>query len=108
MKCARLILATLSFSLLLVTGCETVFRTTGKPEPLLGPNEVVASVNGTTYRRKDMTQAVDALLKAQNVPAQEQAESQLRQEKSRDAVQKYTDTLRHAAKVTTIFPDLFL
>ena len=44
-------------------------------EPAADPNEVVASVNDTKYLRKDMAAVVDALIKAQNVPAEQMAEA---------------------------------
>lgn len=45
------------------------------------PNEVVASVNGKTYIRKDLEKIVNALIKAQNIPAEQQqgARDQLEQ-----------------------------
>lgn len=39
------------------------------------PNEVVASVNDAKYVRKDMEAVVDALLKAQKIPAEQQQEA---------------------------------
>jgi len=49
---------------------------TTAPAAAKDPNEVIASVNGTKYIRKDMEKVVNALLKAQNVPAEQQAEAQ--------------------------------
>ncbi len=45
--------------------------TTAEPKD---PNEVVASVNDKTFLRKDMEKIVEAMIKAQNVPAEQQAD----------------------------------
>jgi peptidyl-prolyl cis-trans isomerase C len=42
----------------------------------------------------------------QPVPTKEQIETHLKQQKSREAVQKYLDGLKTSAKITTIFPDM--
>jgi len=42
-----------------------------KPEAPKDPNEVVASVNGKKYIRKDLDTMVDAIIKARNVPAEQ-------------------------------------
>ena len=42
----------------------------------------------------------------QPVPTKDQIETHLKQQKSREAVQKYLEGLKGAAKVTTIFPDM--
>jgi peptidyl-prolyl cis-trans isomerase C len=42
----------------------------------------------------------------QPVPTKEQIETHLKQQKSREAVQKYLETLKTAAKITTVFPDM--
>jgi peptidyl-prolyl cis-trans isomerase C len=39
--------------------------------PATDPNEVVASVDGASYLRKDLDKTVDTLLKGQNVPAEQ-------------------------------------
>ncbi len=42
----------------------------------------------------------------QPVPTKEQIETHLKQQKSREAVQKYLEGLKAAVKITTIFPDM--
>ena len=42
----------------------------------------------------------------QPVPTKEQITEHLKQQKSRDSVQKYLETLKSAAKITTVFPDM--
>ena len=95
MKCTALICTTLASTLIITAGCKkdtnpTVPPAAAKapiaktenskpavvaPEAPKDPNEVVASVNDAKYIRKDMSKVVDALLKAQNVPAEQQAEA---------------------------------
>ena len=88
MKCAPLFCTTLVSSLILVAGCKkpsdakptvpakpAAPAAEAKAEAPKDPNEVVASVNDTKYIRKDMAKVVDALLKAQNVPAQQMDEA---------------------------------
>ncbi|MBP7638602.1 MAG: peptidylprolyl isomerase [Kiritimatiellae bacterium] len=82
MKCAPLFSLTLASTLMVATGCKKdseAVKTAENPAvpvaaaataaPTADPNEVVASVNDKKYLRKDMDKVVDALLKAQNVPA---------------------------------------
>jgi peptidyl-prolyl cis-trans isomerase C len=77
---------TLASTLVVATGCKKeseVAKAADTPaapvavpaEPAADPNEVVASVNDTKYLRKDMAAVVDALIKAQNVPAEQMAEA---------------------------------
>ena len=88
MKCVSLICTTLASSLILAAGCKKADEAkpatpakpeapaaTAKAEAAKDPNEVVASVNDTKYIRKDMSKIVDALLKAQNIPAQQMDEA---------------------------------
>ncbi|MDD2460403.1 MAG: peptidylprolyl isomerase [Kiritimatiellia bacterium] len=86
MKCAPLFSLTLASTLVVATGCKKeseVAKAADTPaapvavtaEPAADPNEVVASVNDTKYLRKDMAAVVDALIKAQNVPAEQMAEA---------------------------------
>jgi peptidyl-prolyl cis-trans isomerase C len=42
----------------------------------------------------------------QPVPTKEQIETHLKQQKSREAVQKYLESLKSSVKITTIFPDM--
>ena len=92
MKCAPLICATLASTLMFVVGCKkdasakpaaapaskpaSTAVAPAAPAAVKDPNEVVASVNDTKYIRKDMEKVVSALLKAQKVPAEQQAEAQ--------------------------------
>jgi peptidyl-prolyl cis-trans isomerase C len=80
MKCVRLFSLTLASTLVVATGCKKepeAVEAAGSPaEPVAvetaapaNPNEVIASVNDKKYLRKDMDKMVNALLKAQNVPA---------------------------------------
>ena len=92
MNCAPLICTTIASLLIVSAGCKKnaqpgdVAATKPDaveqpaPEPK-DPNEAVASVNGKTYIRKDMEKIVNALIKAQNIPAeqQEDARNQLEQ-----------------------------
>lgn len=87
MKCATLISTTLASTLMLVVGCKKDVETKPAdtsaapaaaatiPAAVTDPNEVVASVNGTKYIRKDMENVVNALLKAQNIPAEQHAQA---------------------------------
>jgi len=90
MKCTSIICTTLASTLLLTAGCKKnseVKPSTTKAAPVSAaatattaktvkdPNEVVASVNDVKYIRKDMDKVVDALLKAQNVPAEQMDEA---------------------------------
>lgn len=83
MKCALLICTTLASTLMVAGGCKKTSdaKQPAAPTPSAktadaaksqtpkDPNEVVASVNDVKYLRKDMEKVVDALLKAQNIPA---------------------------------------
>ncbi len=84
MKCAPLFSLTLASTLMIATGCKKESEATqiNQPPaaapadavsdaPVADPNEVIASVNDTKYLRKDMVKTVNALLKAQNVPAEQ-------------------------------------
>lgn len=89
MKCVPLICTTLAASTLMFSaGCKkntemkpaeaSVAPAAAKPVTpvaVTDPNEVVASVNDAKYIRKDMDTVVGALLKAQNIPAEQQAEA---------------------------------
>ncbi|MDD4103258.1 MAG: peptidylprolyl isomerase, partial [Kiritimatiellae bacterium] len=92
MKCAPIICMTIASFVIMSAGCkkdagskdspakvaaETV-QVTAEPKD---PNEVVASVNDKNYLRKDMEKIVNALIKAQNIPAEQQddAKNQLEQ-----------------------------
>ena len=94
MKCTTLICTTLASTLMITAGCKKaaeakpadstakpVASATAKPakavapEAAKDPNEVVASVNGAKYLRKDMSKVVEALLKVQNVPAEQKDEA---------------------------------
>ena len=90
MKCAPLIYTTLATTLVFAAACkkESDKKSTDTsaapaaeaaaavaPAAAKDPNEVVASVNDAKYIRKDMDKVVSALLKAQNVPAAQQAEA---------------------------------
>ena len=86
MKCVRLFSLTLASTLVVATGCEKepeAVKAAGSPaEPVAveaavpaDPNEVVASVNDKKYLRKDMDKVVNALLKSQNVPADQIAQA---------------------------------
>ncbi|MDD4025990.1 MAG: peptidylprolyl isomerase [Kiritimatiellae bacterium] len=92
MKRAPLICMAIASLVIITAGCNKDARKQNVPakaadetvkvsaEPK-DPNEVVASVNDKTFLRKDMEKIVDALIKAQNVPAeqQEDARAQLEQ-----------------------------
>ena len=93
MKCAPLIYSTLASTLVFAAACnkEAAKKTSdtaaapaaatapaavvAAPAVAKNPEEVVASVNGAKYIRKDMDKIVNALLKAQNVPAAQQQEA---------------------------------
>ena len=92
MKCAPLVCMTIASLIIMSAGCkkdtlpkdvsskaeaETV-KTVAEPKD---PNEIVASVNDKSYVRKDMEKIVNALIKAQKIPAeqQEDARNQLEQ-----------------------------
>lgn len=85
MKSAPVICLTLASTLLIAAGCKKGSDTKSAAEPATppvaqtaapkDPNEVVASVNDAKYIRKDMEKVVDSLLKAQNIPAEQQAEA---------------------------------
>ncbi len=49
---------------------------------------------------------VEQAQKPQPVPTKEQIETHLKQQKSRESVQKYLEGLKAAAKITSIFPDM--
>lgn len=88
MKSAPLICTALASTLMLAPGCKKDAETkpadtsaapataVTAPAAPKDPNEVVASVNGEKYIRKDMEKVVSTLLKAQNIPAEQQAEAQ--------------------------------
>ena len=88
MKCAPLICMTLASTLMLAAGCKKeadekpaapaaapAAATVTPPAAPKDPNEVVATVNGTKYLRKDMDKIVGAVLKANNIPAEQQDEA---------------------------------
>lgn len=90
MKCTSIICTTLASTLLLTAGCKknsdvkpstvkntpvSATATADKEKTAKDPNEVVASVNDVKYLRKDMDTVVDALLKAQKVPAEQMDEA---------------------------------
>ena len=89
MKCSSLIFSTLASTLMLTVGCKKEAEATSPaaadakpavaqpaPEAPKDPNEVIASVNDAKYLRKDMDKVVNALLSAQKIPAEQQAEAQ--------------------------------
>ncbi|MDD2599355.1 MAG: peptidylprolyl isomerase [Kiritimatiellae bacterium] len=88
MKCTQVILTTLLCALVVTTGCkektdeaapsndkvevpQSAVTAPAKPEEPKDPNEVVASINGVKYIRKDMDEVVNAIIKARNVPAEQ-------------------------------------
>ena len=84
MKFAPLLCTTLASTMIVAVGCKKASEP--KPETQAAPpapaaaaakdpNEVVASVNDAKYIRKDMEAVVSALLKAQNIPAEQQDEA---------------------------------
>lgn len=84
MKCTPFICTTLATTLMFTAGCKkekspvaaaAPVAAAVAPEAAKDPNEVVASVNDAKYIRKDMSKVVDALIKAQNVPAAQIAEA---------------------------------
>lgn len=87
MKCVPLICTTLVSSLMLAAGCKkdnaaqnekppaAPAAVAAQPAESTDPNEVVASVGDAKYLRKDMETVVNALLKAQKIPAEQQAEA---------------------------------
>ncbi len=88
MKCTPLLYTALASTLLATAGCKQDAETKTAtdvsapassadktPAESKDPNEVVASVNGVKYLRKDMDTVVTALLKAQNVPEAQQEEA---------------------------------
>lgn len=86
MKSRHIFYSAIATTLIVTSGCKkepeaetpvtpsdtTETAVQAKPED---PNQVVASVNGTQYLRKEMNAVVDALLKAQNVPEAQMAEA---------------------------------
>jgi len=83
MKCAPLICTTLATTLMMTAGCKKdAEKASGTPAAPAAaatakdPNEVVASVNGTKYLRKDLDKVVNALISAQNIPAEQLPEAQ--------------------------------
>jgi peptidyl-prolyl cis-trans isomerase C len=88
MKCTALVCTTLASTLLITAGCKktsdaqptapakapTPAAATAAPAST-DPNEVVASVNDSKYIRKDMEKVVDAILKAQNISADQKEEA---------------------------------
>lgn len=83
MKCAPLICTTLATTLMMTAGCKKdADKTAGTPAASAkevsakDPNEVVASVNGTQYLRKDLDKVVNALIGSQNIPAEQLPEAQ--------------------------------
>ncbi len=86
MKFAPLVCTTLASTMMVAAGCKKASDAkpaapADKPAPAAAaaaakdPNEVVASVNDAKYIRKDMENIVSALLKAQNIPAEQQDEA---------------------------------
>jgi len=96
MKCVPLICTTLASTLMFAAGCkkDADIKSAAPAAPATAsaakadkaapaaaaaaakdPNEVVASVNDAKYVRKDMDKVVSALLKAQNIPAEQQDEA---------------------------------
>jgi peptidyl-prolyl cis-trans isomerase C len=92
MKCAPLFCLTLASTLLAAAGCKKASEPAASPadaadaatppaaatapaEAPADPDEVVASVNDTKFIRRDMDKTISALLKAQNVPAEQQGEA---------------------------------
>ena len=88
MKCTPLLYTALASTLLVTAGCKKdadkktaadvaapVSAAVKPPAENKDPNEVVASVNGVKYLRKDMDTVVTALLKAQNIPEAQQEEA---------------------------------
>lgn len=82
MKCAPLVCTTVATTLMIASGCKKTSNepsstapsapaaaAVAKPQAPQDPNEVVASVNDAKYIRKDMDKVVNALIKAQNIPA---------------------------------------
>lgn len=88
MKCINIFSVTLLSTLVFMAGCKpeeknadtnktkaAVKKTADanpaniKPEEPKDPNEVVATVNGKKYLRKDLDTMVNAIIKARNVPA---------------------------------------
>lgn len=81
MKRTALVFTTLATTSLILAGCSKPHPilpqapASSKPAPVAaaaarakGPNDVVASVNGAQYLRKELDPAVESRLKAQNVP----------------------------------------
>ena len=88
MKCPPLLSLTLASTVLVAAGCKKdPVQATAADQPAKAaaseapdnaatdPDEVVASVNDTQYLRKDMDETVNALIKAQNIPAEQLAEA---------------------------------
>ncbi len=91
MKCTNIFSVTLLSTLAFMTGCKeektadtdkpqaavekanNASAVNIKPEEPKDPNEVVASVNGKKYIRKDLDTMVAAIIKARNVPAEQVA-----------------------------------
>ncbi|MCL1921674.1 MAG: peptidylprolyl isomerase [Kiritimatiellaeota bacterium] len=70
MKCLPLCCAALAFTFALTPGCK---KQEGKG-PTGDPNEVVASVDGVKYLRKEMDEITERVLKVQNVPEEQMEE----------------------------------
>jgi len=71
MKCLPLFCTALAFAFAATSGCkkqdeENAGRTRGDP------NQVVASVDGVTYLRKDMDKTIDTIMDANHVPLEQQ------------------------------------
>ncbi len=86
MKSAPAICMTLVATLLVAAGCKKGAENKPSAAPAESaaaapvaapkdPNEVVASVNDAKFFRKDMDKIVEALLKAQNIPAEQRDEA---------------------------------
>lgn len=88
MKCTKVIFTTLLSALVVTTGCKektdkvapsndptaapkSAVTAPAQPEKPKDPNEVVASINGVKYLRKDMDEVVNAIIKARNVPEEQ-------------------------------------
>jgi len=61
-----------------------------------------------TVRASHILVATEQPQQLQPVPTKEQITSHLKQQKSREAVQKYLEELKKGAKIQTIFPDMAL
>ncbi len=101
MKCKKIFSITLTGALALASGCKDkqgAEAPSTAPAAAMGssvsepkdPNEVVASVNGTQYLRKDLDTMVNAILRARNVPEEhmEMARSQFEKQAAYSFIMK--------------------